>query len=190
MWFALRHGSVTIAVCTTAAGSCCGLLSGTDQLQSGPGAGVLVPRCGLLSGTDQLQYGFIAASNAPSCGLLSGTDQLQSPPKGPCLSHSCGLLSGTDQLQYARCLIRSLQVVVCSQARISYNFWPDVKKLVLGCGLLSGTDQLQSRPYPVPTAIELWFALRHGSVTIIHAAALGGEELWFALRHGSVTITT
>ena len=34
----------------------------------------------------------------------------------------------------------------------------------------------------------MWFALRHGSVTIRERDGLPINQLWFALRHGSVTI--
>ncbi len=142
LWLALRHGSVTMVTCSDARPFCCGLLSGTDQLQflSIKILRFLVVACsqarisyntyaGLVIKFSlwlALRHGSVTIASAPCrqsrcCGLLSGTDQLQYQALRRGMRCGCGLLSGTDQLQSVRS--------------------PDF--LLYRCGLLSGTDQLQ-----------------------------------------------
>ena len=99
LWLAHRHGSVTIWFRRLHRNQCCGLHTGTGQLQSACPCESQRFRCGLHTGTGQLQsigssfrrryvlwlahrHGSVTIINSQqggksSCGLHTGTGQLQ-----------------------------------------------------------------------------------------------------------------
>ena len=119
--------------------------------------------------------------------MHSGTDQLQFVIGSNEQPISCGLHSGTDQLQFDGWISVDIDVVACTQARISYNALASGRHMVLlWLALRHGSVTMRRSAHR--TMNTLWLALRHGSVTITMILEPKSNTLWLALRHGSVTI--